>query len=270
MTTATIVSARDIPRTPGIRARRVNEAELRASLDTLGSLPADAWSRPTACTGWTVRDMAAHEVGQCEELLKPWLMFTRIRRARTRHPELGPLDGHNESQIEDRRDMSGERLVRELGRYGPRGVRALARMPAPVRRRMPVSLVFPEGRELPEDSMEYLNNVVVARDLWMHRIDISDATGAELVSDGHDREIMSQILLDLALNWTGRPCLLELSGPIGGHYRIGDRDGPPAVTLRADAVVLARHLSGRPARGELRFEGDEETASALSDARVIF
>jgi uncharacterized protein (TIGR03083 family) len=272
MTTATTttVSARDIPRTPAVLARRVNQAEVRASVGVLGSLPADAWSRPTACTGWTVRDMAAHEVGQWEELLKPWLMITRVRRARSGHPELGALDGHNEVQIEDRAGVDGQRLAGELDRLGTRGARAFGRIPVRVRRRMRTSTVFPEGRALPEDSMEYLHSVLAARDTWMHRVDISDATGAELVLGAHDREIMHQILLDLALDWTGPPCRLELSGPVGGSYRIGGLDGPPAVTLRADAVVLARHLSGRPARGEIEFEGDEETAAALAAARVVF
>ncbi|WP_448319920.1 maleylpyruvate isomerase family mycothiol-dependent enzyme [Streptomyces sp. CO7] len=270
MTTATIVSARDIPRTPAVQARRVNEAEIRASVDVLGSLPPEAWSRPTACTGWTVRDMAAHEVGQCEELVKPWLMFTRVRRARAEHPGLGALDGHNEVQIDDRADVPGEQLAGELERFGLRGVRSLGRMPAAARRRLRTSMIFPEGRTLPEDSMEYLHDVLVARDPWMHRVDISDATGAELVLGAHDQEIMRQILLDLALGWTGPPCQLELSGPLAGSYRIGDLAGPPAVTLRADAVVLARHLSGRPARGEIELEGDEETAAALAAARVIF
>ncbi|MGW0548685.1 maleylpyruvate isomerase N-terminal domain-containing protein [Streptomyces altiplanensis] len=75
------VSVEDIPRTSPARARTVNEAEIRASLETMSSLDTEAWSRPTACTGWTVRDMVAHEVGQFEELPKPWLMITRIRRA---------------------------------------------------------------------------------------------------------------------------------------------------------------------------------------------
>lgn len=264
------VSARDIPRTPAARARTVNEAEVRASLGVLGSLPADAWSRPTACTGWSVRDVAAHEVGQFEELLKPWLMVTRVRRARAAHPELGALDGHNASQIEDREDEPPDRLVDDLAAYGPKGVHALARMPAPLRRRVRTSMIFPEGRYLPEDSMEYLNTVLVARDPWMHRIDIADATGAELVFDHHDQEILDQVLLDLALGWKGPPCLLELSGPLGGRYRIGDGGGPPAAVLRADAVAFARHLSGRPARGDIRLEGDEETAAALADARVVF
>ncbi|MEY9845369.1 maleylpyruvate isomerase family mycothiol-dependent enzyme [Streptacidiphilus sp. MAP5-3] len=268
MATPAAVSAKDISRTSGGRARTVNQAEIRASLAMMDSLGAEAWSRPTVCTGWTVRDMVAHEVGQFEELPRPWLMITRIRRARRRHPELGALDGHNESQIEDRDEASGERLVAEFARIAPRGARSLGRMPAPVRRRIRTSMIFPEGKTLPEDSMEYLNSVLIARDTWMHRIDISDATGTEPVLDGHDSEIMNQVLLDLALGWTGPSCLLELSGPAGGRYQLGS--GPPLVTLRADALDFARHLAGRPSQGELTFEGDADAAEALAAARVVF
>ncbi|MET9425488.1 maleylpyruvate isomerase family mycothiol-dependent enzyme [Streptomyces sp. NPDC006540] len=264
------VSAREIPRTSAARAREVNEAEIRASLATMRALGAEteAWSRPTACAGWTVRDMVAHEVGQYEELPKPWLMISRIRRGRQAHPELGPLDSHNARQVEERSDVPGPELAAEFARVAPRGARSLRRMPAPVRKRMRVSLIFPEGKALPEDSMDYMNSVLVARDTWMHRVDISDATGVDLVLDDHDREIMNQVVLDLALGWTGPPCLLELSGPAGGRHRLGS--GPPAVVLRADAIAFARHLSGRPARGELVYEGDADAAAALDAARVPF
>ncbi|MGK5447865.1 maleylpyruvate isomerase family mycothiol-dependent enzyme [Streptomyces radiopugnans] len=217
---------------------------------------------------WTVRDAVAHEVGQFEELPKPWLMITRIRRARRAHPELGALDGHNTSQVEDRAEAPGERLVEEFARVAPKGARSLARVPVPVRRRLRMSMIFPEAKALPEDSMEYLHSVLLARDTWMHRVDISDATGAEPVLDAHDHEIMGQVLLDLALGWTGPCCLLDLSGPAGGRYRLGG--GPPVVTLRADAVAFARHLSGRPPLGELVSEGDAEAAAVLTAARVVF
>lgn len=262
------ISAHDLPRTSPARARTVNGAEIRVSLTVMGSLDAGAWSRPTACTGWTVRDMVAHEVGQFEELPKPWLMVTRVRRARRTHSELGALDGHNAIQVEDRAEVPGERLVEEFARVAPKGARSLARVPAPVRRRMRMSMIFPEARALPEDSMEYLNSVLIARDTWMHRIDLSDATGTGPVLDAHDHEIMDQVLLDLALGWAGPCCLLDLSGPVGGRYRLGG--GPPVVTLRADAVAFARHLSGRPPLGELVFEGDAEAAAALTEARVVF
>ncbi|MFE9674389.1 maleylpyruvate isomerase family mycothiol-dependent enzyme [Streptomyces sp. NPDC006259] len=266
--TTPAVSAGDISRTSAARASTVNEAEIRASLAVMGSLDAEAWSKPTACTGWTVRDMVAHEVGQFEELAKPWLMIARVRRARRTHPELGALDGHNESQVEDRGEATAERLVSDFARIAPKGASSLARMPAPVRRRIRTSMVFPEAKALPEDSMDYMNSVLIARDTWMHRIDISDATGTEFVLDEHDGEIMRQVLLDLALGWTGPSCLLELSGPAGGRYRLGS--GPPLVTLRADALDLARHLSGRPSPAGLAFEGDAEAAAALTAARVLF
>jgi hypothetical protein len=212
--------------------------------------------------------MVAHEVGQYEELPRPWLMLSRVRHARHTHPELGALDGHNASQIDERSEVPGPQLAGEFERLAPRGTRALRRMPASVRRRMRLSMIFPEGRALPEDSMEYLNDVLVARDTWMHRVDISDATGTELVLDDHDREIVAQVVLDLSIGWKGPACLLELTGPAGGRYMLGS--GPPDVTLRTDAVAFARHVSGRLALAEMVYEGDEDAAAQLAAARVVF
>lgn len=85
----TTSSARAIPRTSGTRARLVNEAELRATLSTFRELSDEDWRKPTHCTGWTVRDMLAHTVGQYEELPRPWVAVRRIRRAARTHPHLG-------------------------------------------------------------------------------------------------------------------------------------------------------------------------------------
>lgn len=264
----TTSSARTIPRTTGTRARRVNEAELRATLSTFRELSDEDWRRPTVCDGWTVRDMLAHTVGQFEELPRPWVAVRRVRQAARTHPGLGPLDGHNEVQIEDRKAVPGPELIGALAHFAPQGLIALRRMPAPARRKVRLSLLYPEARALPDDSMDYLGNVLLVRDTWMHRVDLGDATGAEPVLDGHDREIVSQVVLDLALSWTGPSAELDLRGPAGGHYLLGI--GAPAATLRADAVDFARHLSGRPTRGRLELEGDPEAGAALLAARVVF
>ncbi|MEU0150144.1 maleylpyruvate isomerase family mycothiol-dependent enzyme [Streptomyces sp. NPDC006288] len=264
----TTPSARAIPRTSGTRAREVNEAELRATLSTFRELSDEDWQRPTACSGWTVRDMFAHTVGQYEELPRPWVAVRRIRRARRTHPDLGPLDGHNESQIEDRRDVPGRELIGALAHYAPRAVIALRRTPAAVRRKVRPSLLHPEAKALPDDSVEYLYCVLVARDTWMHRMDLADATGTEPVLDRHDREIVDQVVLDLALAWTGPAAELDLHGPAGGNRLLGI--GTPAATLRADAVDFARHLSGRPTRGRLEVEGGAGARAALMAARVVF
>ncbi|MFJ8862080.1 maleylpyruvate isomerase family mycothiol-dependent enzyme [Streptomyces sp. NPDC102451] len=264
----TTSSARAIPRTSGRRARLVNEAELRATLSTFRELSDEDWRRPTVCAGWTVRDMLAHTVGQYEEVPRPWVAVRRIRRAARTHPHLGPLDGHNESQIEDRKAVPGRELIGALAHFAPQGLIALRRMPAPARRRVRLSLLYPEAKALPDDSMDYLGNVLVARDTWMHRVDLCDAIGGELILDGHDREIVDQVVLDLALAWTGPAVELDLSGPAGGRRLLGI--GTPAATLHADAVDFARHVSGRPVRGGLEIEGDPGARAALTAARVVF
>ncbi|WP_405810545.1 maleylpyruvate isomerase family mycothiol-dependent enzyme [Streptomyces sp. NBC_01520] len=265
---ATTFYARTIPRTSEARAREVNEAELRAVLTLCRELSDEDWRRPTACDGWTVRDILAHTVGQYEELPRPWVALRRIRRAGRNHPHLGPLDGHNESQIEDRSAVPGQELIGALAHFAPQGLRALRRMPAAARRKVRLSLLYPEAKALPDNSMDYLNSVLVVRDTWMHRVDISDATGAELVLDAHDREIVDQVVLDLSLAWTAPAVEIDLDGPAGGRHLLGI--GTPAATLRADAVVFARHVSGRPPRGHLELVGDPEERAALTAARVLF
>jgi hypothetical protein len=215
-----------------------------------------------------VHDVVAHVIGQCEEQSRPWLMISRIRRARKRYPALATLDGHNQSQVDDRRDLPHERLVDELARESVRGLRALRRLPAPLRR-MRISRVFPEDASaLPEDSLDYLVRVLAARDLWMHRVEIADATGGTLQVGDTDREVVAQVIHDLATQWTGPAVLLDLAGPAGGRWTLGS--GTPTATLGADAIVYMRHLSGRPPRGQLCIDGDAATCAALEQTRVVF
>lgn len=58
--------------------------------------------------------------------------------------------------------------------YAPRARRLVRRMPAAMRL-MKLSRVFPKSVHLPEDSMDYLIRVLIARDTWTHRVDITDA-----------------------------------------------------------------------------------------------
>lgn len=268
MVTTAPASALDIPRTHPLRARAVNAAEVRAVLAALGRLAPGDWSLGTACEGWTVRDLTSHVVGQYEELARPWLLVGRAVRGRRRYPGLTPLHAHNQCQVDARRSVPPHVLVGLLTRFGPQAVRAVERMPVAVRRRMRLSPLFPESRELPEDSMDYLARVLLTRDTWMHRVDICDATGQELVLREHDKEVVGQVLLDLALRWSGPPTYLDLSGPAGGRWGLGR--GTPAVVVQADAVTLMRHLSGRPPLGDIACDGDPADVAAVTGARVVF
>lgn len=106
------------------------------------------------------------------------------------------------------------------------------------------------------------------RDLWMHRVDLARATGRPLVLGAHDREIVAQVIADLGHAWDGPPVLLELTGPAGGGWTLGD--GTPVATVRADAVGYLRALSGRDDHPALEVNGDEAAAAVLAAACVVF
>ncbi len=87
----------------------------------------------------------------------------------------------------------------------------------------------------------YLIDVVLTRDTWMHRVDLSRATGRELsLSSGHDGRIVADVVSDWARRHA-QPFTLVLNGPAGGMYTHGH--GGEHVEL--DAVEFCRVLSGR-------------------------
>jgi len=82
---------------------------------------------------------------------------------------------------------------------------------------------------------------VITRDVWMHRVDIARATGADLVlTAAHDGRIIADVVAD----WAGhhqRPFTLDLTGAAGGTFVAG----PGGPYLQLDAVAFCRTLSGR-------------------------
>ncbi len=94
----------------------------------------------------------------------------------------------------------------------------------------------------------YLIDTIYLRDLWMHRVDASRATGRPLeLTAEHD----GRIVADVVREWSerhGKPFELVLSGPAGGHYSSSAQsDGSEHLEL--DAVEFCRVLAGR-AEGE--------------------
>jgi uncharacterized protein (TIGR03083 family) len=261
-------SAHDIPRPPADQALSIVEIELAAALALLRDLDATDWHRPTACTGWTVHDVVAHMIGQAEGMARPDRMFRRILRAR-RHGTAGLLDRQNQYQVQDRVNVPDQQLVTELQHWGDKAVRAARRIPAPPRRLMRLSLFFPEeAKLLPEDSFDYLLRVLMARDAWMHRLDIAAATSQALALDQHDGHVVGQVVRDLATFWTGQALFLELSGPAGGRWIVGG--GCPVATVHDEAIAFMRRLSGRPTDTIASIDGDPTVGAALLATRIEF
>jgi uncharacterized protein (TIGR03083 family) len=204
----------------------------------LTSLEAQDWGRPTECPGWDVRAMAAHALGMAE-------MAASIREGRRQQKEAAKrggvfIDALTAVQVRERADMSAHQLTERFQLVWPRAARARRRTPALIRRRkMPVQQ--PVGGRLETWSLGYLIDTILTRDPWMHRIDISRATGRSItLSPDHDQIIVG----DVVTEWASRhqaPCHLTLTGPAGGSWTFGD--GGPHIEL--DAIEFCRTVSGR-------------------------
>lgn len=220
------------------------EVEALASTETdrlvslLRSLDPDEWTRPTDCPAWDVRAMAGHVLGMTETFTS-YRSMIRMLRAGSKAAGEGPfIDGLTSVQVEANAPLSTAVVVDRLAAAGARQARwrATRRLLRP----MPMKEQRRDGT--PETwRMAFLLDIVLTRDTWMHRVDISRAAGRPMaLTAAHD----GRIVADAAAEWArrhGRPCTLTLTGPAGGTFIHGD--GGEEHTL--DAVEFCRILSGR-------------------------
>jgi uncharacterized protein (TIGR03083 family) len=204
----------------------------------LNTLNDEDWSRPTDCPGWDVRTMVSHVLGMAEMAASIRVGMRQMRAAKSRGGVF--IDSLTAVQVDERVGMPSRALAERFAAVGPKAARARARTPGLIRRRrMPIPQ--PVGG-IPEDwTIGYLIDTILTRDTWMHRIDISRATGRTLdITSDHDGVLVA----DVACEWAGRhqePCQLELAGPAGGTWTFGEA----GARLALDAIEFCRVLSGR-------------------------
>jgi len=238
MTAVIRTAVQDIPPIRRPEAAHLARVEYQRFLDMLRSLNQDDWDRPTDCTRWTVKDVAAHIVGETEafaslrEFAHQWRLGPGVRR------EIGAaelIDGVNEVQVRERRSLSPAQLVEQMAARAEAAARMRSRLPRLVRA---VPMTFPVvGRR----SVGYLVDLVITRDVWMHRVDITGATGhAMALTAEHDGRLVADMVADWASTHPD-PFVLELTGPAGGTFVRGE----PVAPTRVDAVKFLRVVSGR-------------------------
>lgn len=219
-------------------ARTLAATENQRMLDLMRSLDEADWHKPTDCTGWTVRDLAGHILGGMEAFASMRELVHQVRRAKRAPADVAFIDAMTELQVRERAGLSVADLLGRLTDAAPRSARFRARMPG-LMRRMPMAETV---GGVPETwRLGYLLDVILTRDVWMHRIDVSRATGRELVLDaGHDGRIVADVVAEWGRRH-GQPYVVHLTGPAGGVHRRGDR----GEEHRLDAVEFCRILSGR-------------------------
>jgi len=227
-------------------AMRLAAVEYQRFIDALALLSPQDWSQPTECPGWDVKAMAAHALGMAEMAASIREQLRQVKTATKRGGVF--LDALTSLQVEERQDMTPAQIVDRFQRVAPKASRGRRLTPGLIRRRTMPQLQIVGDHEEPW-TIGYLVDVILTRDPWMHRIDISRATGAlPILTPEHDGVLVA----DVAQEWAqrhGQPCVLALAGPAGGSWTFGSG----GENLELDAVQFCRTLSGRaPAEGLLR------------------
>ncbi|MGZ4798413.1 MAG: maleylpyruvate isomerase family mycothiol-dependent enzyme [Acidimicrobiia bacterium] len=237
---ATAIDVKTIAPIDHDEAMRITEVEFDRMLSAARELAPDDWYQPTDCTGWDVRAVMLHLLGAAESNASLREAAHQMRLGKKLFKEIGGhhwVDGVNEIQIRERALLTNPQVVDQYAEVAPKAVNTRRRIPAVVRSLPIVEFPEPFGRK----SVGYLMDMVYTRDVWMHRVDIAQATGRPLVlTPDHDGRIVE----DIVREWSevhGHAFVLELEGPAGGMF-VSGTDGE---SLRIDAVEFLRVLSGR-------------------------
>ena len=200
-------------------------------------LTADDWSQPTDCDKWTVKDIVAHVVGTFEANAS---MRENVHQMRAARKADGPfVDALSDVQVRERSPLSPTELVARLRRTAPKAAAGRKRVPAPVRNLVKIHVQLGSIDE--RWPLGFLIDTIYTRDTWMHRVDVSRATGRDLVlTPEHDGRIVAGVVAEWARRH-GRPYALHLDGPAGGTFVHGDG----GEQHHLDAVEFCRITSGR-------------------------
>ena len=239
MTMTTSAPAR--PREPKLDrdiAMMLAATEYKRYTDLLRSLSPDDWTRQTDCPAWDVRAMAGHNLGMAELSAS----FLEQRRQTSTAAKAGGvfIDALTDLQVRKHETKTPAEVVARYEAVTPKAARGRRRTPGFVRKReMPVPQRINDVME--KWCVGFLTDVILTRDVWMHRVDTCRATGRDMtLTADHDGFLVD----DVVNEWAGRhgaAYTLHLAGPAGGSWSRGE-GGPE---YRLDAVEFCRILSGR-------------------------
>lgn len=241
--TTTSSSVAEIPALEHREAGVLAAAENQRFVDLVRGLSHEDWSKPTDCSEWDVRAMASHVLGAMDANASVRVFVHQFRAGKKAAGDRPDIDGMTEVQVRERAQLDPEQLVERLAVMAPKAARGRQRVPGLVRR-MPMKVEVAKAMETWR--LGYLLDTIFTRDTWMHRVDISRATGRELVlTPEHDGRIVADVVAEWARRH-GRPFTLELSGAAGGTFTQHDAaNGDRGEAIAIDAVEFCRTLSGR-------------------------
>jgi uncharacterized protein (TIGR03083 family) len=196
------------------------------------------WAQPTVCELWDVRAMAAHVLGMAEAQAS-FRQFAHDFRAAGKRSSGKMIDEMSATQVRERTAMTPGAIISRLAAVAPKAVRARRRTPAPVR--WAVRLKNDPPFDAERWRYGYLVDTIFTRDTWMHRLDISRATGRPMeLTAGHDGRLVADVVTEWA-HRHGQPFALALTGTAGGQWRSGEA----GEHLQFDALDFCWIAAGR-------------------------
>jgi uncharacterized protein (TIGR03083 family) len=238
------------------------------------------WNRPTACPGWSVRDVVSHVIAvECEMLGDPRPIHTLPRDLRHVVDE---ASRYTEVPVDVRRCHTGPEMTAELEYTIIRRSRALRnenRAPETTTR-------WVAGRETTVENLLRMR----ALDLWVHEQDVRRALGepGNLDSPGAfvTRDVLIESLPMVVAKKAGAPpnsaVVFDVNGVVEFLRTVRvDRDGRgtvdghislgPAVTLTMDweTYVLLQCGRIRPGAAQVKLEGEEDLGRAVLENMAV-
>jgi uncharacterized protein (TIGR03083 family) len=271
---------------PAIDVRPVLAEQQAAFIDLLRRLDADEWAQPTICPGWSVKDVAAHVLGD---------HIGRLSIHRDGFHVLHPRDGEafslfldrtiNDEWVNAARRISPPLLIDLLSKIGDQIVEFwhtvdLDALGGPVRWAGPEP--HPYWLDVAREYTEY----------WTHHQQICDATGRIGLTDPHYvRPVLDTFLRALPHTLRnmaapqGATLQVIVTGPGGGEWtctrgpdrwRMHHQPHPqPTAKLELDADttwrLCTRGITPGQAAEHARIDGDQRLATvALQIVSIIW
>jgi uncharacterized protein (TIGR03083 family) len=238
--------ALDAPRPTPADYSALASAELDAFLALLAKLEPDDWLRPTPCSIWDVRDVVAHQAGHIQSGMGFTGIVAQVNPLATAvylKRRMSALDSMNQKQVDMRREQPTGSLIAEIRDGTPRSIAARERLNFASAR---VLLPVPPVGLMP---LKTLLLRIFPRDMWVHRLDIADATGKPFETGNSHTATMVALAVEDAARFARKKdralnLVLHLQGPAGGEWEMATGAGP-RVELELSIEDFLRRTSGR-------------------------
>jgi len=236
------ISATNVEKIPKIghdEAMRLAETEYRRLLDVVEQLGEADWRRPTDCQLWDVKALLSHMLGGMEGNASIRESIRQFRLAAKASKSSGRpfIDEMTDRQVREHASLPPAEMASRLRDTAPKALRGRRGMPALMR-----AMRFNPGPPAKAKwTFGFLVDIILNRDNWMHRIDLTRSTENELTITGeHDGRIVADVVAEWA-RAHGQPFSLILEGAAGGAFV----HGQGGEEHRLDAIEFCRILSGR-------------------------